>query len=157
MCKYDSGILYVSWRFSWRVHSWFGFLSFLLPSPHFILPGEGEAPLVFSSFWPYKFLQVSAMNLNVGNSPPFCFLPAPLFSATQSSLAPVQASWRQMFFTWNASPSLPSCIKKSEGVTLYIFQRSSAWLPPWELMYQSTIQLKRKSIFSLSVQVESKG
>ena len=135
------------WRFSWRVHSWFGFLSFLLPSPLSLFWERVRAPC-FLKLLPYKFLQVSAMNLSVGNSPPFCFLPCCFVSLPHSPhLLLSQVSWRH-----TSSPGMPApasvLIKKSEGVSFIIILKVFC-MAPTVRAHVSVMSSGEKHFFSL--------
>lgn len=135
------------WRFSWRVRSWFGFLSFLLPSPLSFFWERVRAPC-FLKLWPYKFLQVSAMNLNVGNSPPFCFLSVPLFLCHTV----LTCSCHRLPGDRHSPPGMPApaslLIKKSEGVSFIIISKIFCMAPTMRA-HVSIISSGEKHFFSL--------
>lgn len=102
----------------------------------------------FLKLWPYKFLQVSAMNLNVGNSPPFCFLPAPLFLCHTV----LTCSCPRLPGDRCSSPGMPVpaslLIKKSEGVSFIIISKIFCMAPTMRA-HVSIISSGEKHFFSL--------
>lgn len=144
-CKYDSGICNAMLTFLLEgAFSDLGFCHSLPSSLH--SSGEGEGTC-FHKLWPYKFLQVSAMNLNVGNSPPFCFLPAPLFLPHSPHLLLSQASWRQIP---HLECLIPASFSLRKGSVSFIIISKIFCMAPTMRAHVSIISSGEKHFFLVS-------
>ena len=141
------------WRFSWRVHSYLGFCHSFSPLLSHS-SGRGWGRLVFSSFWLvsfYKFLPwISMLETHLL----FASCPVSLFLCHTVLTCSCHRLPGDRCLHLECQPQPAFSLRKVKGLALLSFQRSSAWLPPWELMYQSCSVGKSIffPLFNISVQ-----